>query len=252
MEGPDGPYRIGCIDRTSYDLTFVMTELFLAVAVFLLTHSLPAARPLRARLVAAIGRGPYLVGYSILSLAVLTWVALAYARAPYVPVWDYRGWAAWVPLLTMPMACVLGVGALMVPNPLSVAVRRRGYDPARPGLLAITRHPLIWAFILWAGGHLIANEDLASTVLFGLLLALSLAGPFGVDAKARRALGEAEWQRLSAPTSNWPFSAVLRRRVRLRDAWPGWGPVLGGVLVYAALLHLHGPVIGVIPWAGVL
>lgn len=229
-----------------------MTELFLAVAVFLLTHSLPAARPLRARIVGTIGRGPYIAGYSALSLIVLAWVAIAYVRAPYVPVWDYHGWAAWVPLVTMPIACVLGVGALVVANPLSVAVRRKGFDPERPGLLVITRHPLIWAFILWAGGHLVANEDLASAVLFGLLLLLSLAGPFGVDAKARKELGEAEWRRLSARTSNWPLGAVLSGRARLREAGPGWLPVVGGLVVYAVLLHLHGPVIGVQPWIGVL
>lgn len=229
-----------------------MTELFLAVALFLLTHSLPAARPLRARLVATLGRGVYITGYSLLSIAVLVWVAVAYAQAPYVPVWSWQGWTAWLPLVLMLPACILGVGALVVPNPLSVALRRKGFDPDRPGLLAITRHPLIWAFILWAAGHFAANEDLASVVLFGLLLVLSLFGPLGVDLKARRGLGEAEWRRLTAKTSNIPFAAVVAGRARLRDAWPGWLPVIGGVVVYVALLHLHGPVIGVVPWLPVL
>lgn len=229
-----------------------MTDLLLAVAVFLLTHSLPAARPLRSRLIATLGRGPYMAGYSVLSLAVLAWVGWAYATAPYVPVWDYQGAAAWVPLLLMPAACILGVGALTQPNPLSVGLRTAGFDPDRPGVTALTRHPLIWAFILWAGAHLIANEDLASLILFGLLLLLSLAGPFAVDAKKRRELGEAEWRRLARKTSVWPVSAPLAGRARWRDAWPGWLPVAGGLLVYVALLHLHGPVIGVVPWLGVL
>lgn len=229
-----------------------MVNLFLAVAVFLLTHSLPAARPLRTRIVGVMGRGPYLVGYSILSLAVLVWVAVAYANAPYVPVRDYHAWTAWVPLLLMPWACILGVTAFLVPNPLSVGVRRHAFDPERPGVLAITRHPLMWAFVLWSGSHLIANEDLASLVLFGLLLVLSLVGPYGLDAKARRSLGEAEWRRLSARTSNWPLAAIFSGRARLRQAWPGWKPVIVGVVLYVALLHAHGPVIGVVPWVGVL
>lgn len=87
-----------------------MTELFLAITVFVLTHGLPAARPLRARIIGTIGRGPYLAGYSVVSLLVLAWVAVAYVRAPYVPVWDYHAWAAWVPLVIMPFACILGVG----------------------------------------------------------------------------------------------------------------------------------------------
>lgn len=229
-----------------------MTELFLAVAAFLITHSLPAARPLRTRIIGAVGRGPYIAGYSVLSLILLAWVASAYARAPYVPVWDYRGWAAWVPLLTMPVACVLGVGALVVPNPV---VSRCPADWIRSGLAGASGdHPASahMAFILWAGGHLIANEDLASVVLFGLLLILSLAGPFGVDAKARKELGEAEWRRLSVRTSNWPLGAVFTGRARMRETWPGWLPVFGGLLLYAGLLHLHGPVIGVQPWIGIL
>lgn len=227
-----------------------MTQLLLAVAAFLLTHSLPAARPLRRRLIAALGTGPYMAAYSVLSLAVLVWVGWAYAQAPYIPVWDYTAATAWVPLVLMPVACILGVAAVTQPNPLSVAVRSAGFDPARPGVTAITRHPLIWAFILWAGGHLIANEDLASLILFGLLLLLSLAGPFGVDAKKRKDLGAEEWQRLAARTSFWPLAAPLSGRARWRDAWPGWVPVAGGLLLYVALLHLHGPVIGVVPWAG--
>lgn len=229
-----------------------MTELFLAVVAFILTHSLPAARPLRERIIGVMGRGRYLLGYSVLSLVVLGWVAMAYARAPYIPVWEYRSWTAWVPLATMPIACVLGVGALVVANPLSVGARRNGYDPEQPGLLVITRHPLIWAFILWAGGHLAANEDLASVVLFGLLLLLSLVGPFGLDMKARKAMGEAEWCRQSRLTSNWPLGAVAVGRARLRDAWPGWLSVIGGLVVYVVLILLHGPLIGVQPWIGVL
>lgn len=229
-----------------------MTELFLAVAVFLLTHAIPAARPVRARLIATLGRGPYMVAYSAVSLAVLAWVGLAYARAPYVPVWSWAGWTAWLPLVLMPLACILGVGALLTPNPLSVAVRRQGFDPDRPGLLAITRHPLIWAFILWAGSHLAANEDLASVILFGLLMLLSLAGPFGLDAKARRTLGREAWQRMAARTSFWPGAALLSGRASWRSASPGWGTVIGGLVLYIALLHLHGPIIGVIPWLGVL
>ncbi len=227
-----------------------MTQLLLAVAAFLLTHSLPAAGPLRRRLIATVGTGPYMAAYSVLSLAVLVWVGWAYAQAPYIPVWDYTAVTAWVPLVLMPAACILGVAAVTQPNPLSVAVRSAGFDPARPGVTAITRHPLIWAFILWAGGHLIANEDLASVILFGLLLLLSLAGPFGLDAKRRKDLGVEDWRRLTARTSFWPLAAPLAGRARWREAWPGWVPVAGGLLLYAALLHLHGPVIGVVPWAG--
>ena len=51
-----------------------MTSLLLALAAFILLHSVPAIRPLRASLVSTFGRRTYLIGYSVVSLATLLWV----------------------------------------------------------------------------------------------------------------------------------------------------------------------------------
>ncbi len=227
-----------------------MTQLILAITVFLLTHLVPALPRLRAGLVAALGRRTYLVGYSVLSLAVLGWVGHSYAQAPYVPLWDYEPRLAWVPAVLMFPAVLLLVAGLLRPNPLSLSVRRGGFDPSRPGLLAVVRHPVPWAMALWAAAHMAANGDLAAWILFGLLLVLSLAGMAGLDAKRRRDLGTREWQRLAAPTSAWPFAAWLTGRARPRLHVTGGTVmiVLLGAVLYRLLLALHEPVIGVSPW----
>lgn len=224
-----------------------MTQLVLAVVVFIVTHGMPAVRPLRAALIAGLGKRLYMVVYSAVSLAVIVWLGVAYARAPYVPLWENPD-LRWVPVVVMPFACILFVGALSSPNPLSIARRKPAYDAARPGIVSVTRHPLMWAFALWAGAHVTANGDAASLILFGLLLVLALAGPMSLDARRRRALGDEEWTRLAAPTSNLPLAAALAGRNRLDFAGIGLGRTLGGLALYAALLFAHPYVIGVPAW----
>ena len=48
-----------------------MSDLLLAVGIFLAAHMIPAIRPVRAGLVRAMGEAAYLVGYSVVSLAVI-------------------------------------------------------------------------------------------------------------------------------------------------------------------------------------
>lgn len=225
-----------------------MTHLVLAVAAFVLSHAIPALKPVRAPLAAALGERAYLAVYSAVSVATLAWLGWAYAEAPYVEVWGYGSWAAWVPVVAMPLACVLVVAGLTAPNPLSISLSRRPYDPDRPGIVAVTRHPLLWGLAVWAAAHVVANGDVASLVLFGLLGGLSLAGPASLDRKRRARLGEAEWRRLAAATSNLPFAAVMGGRARLRPADIGPVRLALGLGLYAAFLLLHEAVIGRSPW----
>jgi uncharacterized membrane protein len=147
-------------------------------------------------------------------------------------------------------AVLLLVAGLMQPTPLSLSIARGGLDPARPGLSGVVRHPIPWAMALWAAAHMAANGDAAAWVLFGLLLVLSLLGMAGLDAKRRRDMGVAEWRRLAAATSAWPFQAWLAGRVRPRLSATRRTVFIFiiGAAVYRLLLALHEPVIGVSPW----
>lgn len=221
-----------------------MTEFVLALVLFVASHAVPSTLRFRAPLVAALGERGYLVAYSVVSLGMLAWLASAYGRAPFVELWPFAPWTRWITIATMPFASILLIAGATAPNPLSIG-RAAGFDPARPGIVAVTRHPVLWAFILWAGAHLPPNGDAASVLLFGSFLALSLAGPALVERKRRAALGAAEWDRLAGPTSNLPFAALLAGRTRLRGL--GGGRVLVALALYVAMLFGHALVIGVDP-----
>ena len=66
-----------------------MNELLAALAVFLAVHAIPAIRPLRSRLIGLLGETPYIITFSVISLGLVTWLGIAYARAPYVELWPY-------------------------------------------------------------------------------------------------------------------------------------------------------------------
>jgi len=223
-----------------------MTELFVAILCFILTHTIPALKPLRAQLVRAMGEKMYMTMYSLMSVAVLVWLGFAYAGAPYVEVWALGPWARWGPVLVMPFACVLLVGGLVQPNPLSLSFAKPAkFDPERPGLVAITRHPVVWAIGLWAISHMPVNGDFAALMMFSLLLLLGVAGAKSLDTKRRARLGEERWRKLAAPTSNLPLLAWVSGSIQLRGV--GILPLAGGLGLFTILVFLHEAVIGVSP-----
>ncbi len=221
-------------------MTGGLWRLGLAVAVFLASHSLLARPALRRPAEAALGPAGFAAAYSLLSLLLLAWVVAAVLAAPVVVLWPQAAWMRWVPLLAMPWACLLAAAGLTSANPFSIGPGGRGYDPARPGILRLTRHPVLWALALWAGAHVVPNGHLAALLLFVPLLALALAGPRLLDARRRVSLGPAEWHRLAAATLrpvDWP---ALRREV-------GWLRIAAGLGLTAVLIGLHPLVIGVSP-----
>ncbi len=218
----------------------------LAFAVFFATHMIPARPRLRARLTRAIGERAYLTLYGLVSALVLAWLIAAAGRAPYIPLWPETAWTRWVPNLLMPPAILLAVFGIGAPNPLSIASRKTGFDPARPGIAGLTRHPLLWALALWALGHLIANGDLAHVILFGLFAGFALLGMVLIDRRRRRMLGEETWRRLAACCPALPFAALVTGRWRPRG-WPHPGRLLLAAAIWAVLLWLHPLVIGTSP-----
>lgn len=220
-------------------MTGGLGHLVLAVVVFLASHSLTNRPAFRRRAEAALGgaRG-FTVAYSLLSLLLLGWMVAAYVAAPVVLLWGQQPWMRWVPPLVMPVACVLTVAGLTTANPFSIGPGGRGFDPARPGILRLTRHPILWAAGLWAAAHMVPNGDVGALILFAPLLALALVGPTMLDRKRRRVLGYEEWSRLAAFARD-PVAA-------LREM--GWTRLGGGLLLYGVLLNLHEPVIGASPW----
>ncbi len=218
-----------------------MPEILLLAVLWLGTHlglSLPF---LRRRLVALIGEPAFLGFYSLVALASLGALVWGYSWVPRMSyLWLPDPALYWVPKTTMLVACVLLAGGFMVRNPTQVGGRidsaEAGVAMAR-GVSRITRHPVQWAVILWAGGHIVANGDAVSVIFFMAFLLLSLCGSMLMDHKKGTQLG-AHWQAYAGVTSNLPFLAVLQRRNRVVAA-ELLGPVLVGCGVYALLYVLH-------------
>ena len=218
-----------------------------SLAIFVVAHLVLPIPPIRNRLIAVLGRRGYLLGYSLLSLGLITWVIIAATNAPYVGLWPPQAWHTFVPLVAVPFGAWLLLAGLTQPNPLSIAIRRTDSHQLG-GIVSVTRHPVLWGFLLWAASHLVANGDLVSVILFGGLSLLALAG-FGLaDARARRRLGTARWSELASSTSIVPFSAVIAGRARLAL---GWRDLITAVTVLAVttwfVLDGHRLLIGVDP-----
>ena len=206
---------------------------------FLLSH------PLRKPVTAALGDKGFQAAYSLVAAVTLVWMVVAYRAAPTsAPLWPV-GDALWaVVTVLMLLAAVLLMGSL-VHNPAMPGQAASAPAEAR-GVFAITRHPMLWSFALWAAIHLIGNGDTASIVFFGAFLVTALAGMPSIDAKLARRSPEA-WARLAPTTSILPFGAIAAERNRLALREIGWLPALMGLLLWAALLHLHGRLFGVAP-----
>jgi uncharacterized membrane protein len=218
-------------------VTGTLWHLLAAMAAFLASHAIPARPGLRARGMRLFGTVGYHLAYSLLSIAVVVWLAYAYADAPHVPLWDQAPWMRWVPLVAMFFAALLLVAGATTPNPFSLGPGRRGFNVGKPGILRFTRHPLLWALVLWAGAHIVPNGEARSLILFLPMLVLALLGPRLMERKRRRDLGD-EFELLARHTNRpswWGLAEI------------GWKRLLGGVLLYFVLLHLHAPVIGVSP-----
>jgi uncharacterized membrane protein len=220
-------------------LTGSIWHLIGAVLVFLGSHSLTNMKHLRAPAQRLVGKRGFYVGYSIVSVLLLAWMIAAYADAPTVVLWPQAGWMRWVPPLAMLVAAPLGVIGLTSANPFSIGPGGARFDASRPGIVRLTRHPVVWALALWSGAHIVPNGDAAALTMFVPLFALALMGPRILDARRRNALGAGNWQRLADEVASVPLSTALRQIA-------GWKP-LAGLAVYALLLALHQPVIGVSP-----
>lgn len=224
-----------------------MEMLFLTLAVFVAFHVIPAFGPVRRALVEAFGKAPYIVGYSMISLGLIGWVGIAYVEADFIELWPQWPWTRWVPVVVMAPVSILLVGALTHANPLSVGVRGARFNPDKPGIVSVTRHPLMWALVLWAFAHMFPNGDAASVTMFGFFAALGLLGPLSLDAKAKRQLGPERWGEWAGATSSVPFWAAVTGRGKID--WPNvlCVPTLGGLVLYAVLMGAHPFVIGVSP-----
>ena len=134
-----------------------MMVLALGVVVFAALHLVPAIPPLKQRLKAAIGDGVYGPVYGIASIVALGLIVVGWRRSDFVAVYDPPSWGAHANFLFTLVAFIcLGVFLF------------------RGSLRQKLRFPMGVAVMFWAVGHLLANGDQRSLILFGGLLAYAV------------------------------------------------------------------------------
>ena len=212
--------------------------LLLSCVAFVGTHFL-LSHPVRGPLVRAVGEGPFRGIYSLVALITFGLMVYFYrviGREP--PLWD-AGEAGWiVGTLLMWLAAILFVGSFMG-NPALVGASGPGGGPR--GVLAITRHPMMWSFAIWAAVHLMILGQPKSLVFDSAIIILALAGAAAQDRKKAGAMGEA-WHEWTAQTAFVPFTRGL--------AYPGTVALVGGTLLFLLATWAHPVPAGIWRWIG--
>ena len=218
--------------------------LYAATIAFLATHFI-SSTPLRPALARALGERGYLGLYTLVAFLTLGWMIWAYNRAPVEVLWPGLRLA---PAIAMPFAFVLLACGLFARNPTAVGQAKalKADEPAR-GMLRITRHPMMWGFILWSAAHILARGELKSLVFFGSFLVLAALGALLIDRRKEATLGE-DWQRFAKVTSYFPFLAIAQGRNRFDAKEIGWRNPAIGLALYALFFWLHPMFFGARPW----
>jgi uncharacterized membrane protein len=208
-----------------------MLLLVLAVVFLVLSHAVPSSPAVRGALIDRVGRRRFVTVYSLISLAALILVILAYRAADdtwlHVPLFEAR----YVALAVMPFALFLLVCRLTRP-------------PARAngcGIYRITTVPGSLAVLLWASVHLLNVGQTRTVILFLGMFAIAL---ISLVRNARLA-GQGVFR------GAVPFARIVSGDERFAPGEIGWGPALMTAAITAAILMLHPLVFGVDPLGGI-
>ena len=175
-----------------------------AACIALVGTHFALSHPLRAPLAAKIGEGAFMGLYSLVAAACMVWIVMAFRAAPPADLGRATGEVGWIisTVLTLP-ALVLFLGSLSknpaLPNPDAAQIVSR--EPT--GVFAVTRHPMMWGFALWALGHLVLWWSWRTAIVASAILILALVGARLQDRKKEVLMGRA-WADWEAKTSYWP------------------------------------------------
>ncbi len=210
-------------------------------AAFVGTH-LAMSHPLHRAMVAGLGARGFTLVYSAVSLLTFVMMVRAYKAVPaQAPLWTapIAVWA--IAAIVMWLASVLLAGSLRK-NPAMLGMSG-GHEPvaigAPCGVFRITRHPMMWAFALWAIVHIVVIARLADITIAVAILSLALIGAAGQDRKKATQLGDA-WVGWRKATSFVPFGRGL--------AMPDIFALVAGTIIFLLATWLHPIPVGVWQW----
>ncbi|MCE6950942.1 NnrU family protein [Cereibacter sphaeroides] len=223
-------------------------EFAAALSVFFASHLLPARPGVREPLIGLLGRRAYFAAYGVVSLLVLAWLIAAAARAPFVELWPQTPAVRWVPNCTAPVVWMLVAQGFGLPWPWTLGGKRRmPFDPERPGLAALSRHPLLIALMFWSAAHTLTNGDLAHVIMFGSFFGLSVAAIPMFDRRARRALPPAERDTAFRAAPLFSLRPLVDPHWLKQNEEHILPRLLAAAALWALALALHQTVVGVSP-----
>lgn len=218
-----------------------VVELIAACSAFVGTHFL-LSHPLRDPMVRRMGEGGFRTVYTLVALATFVWIITAWRAVPaaspaYVP-----GDVVWMLASALMLFASILLAGSVYGNPALPA--RNAHAAATRnalGVLAITRHPMMWSFAIWALVHMLIWPTSESHVLSSFILILAIGGAFGQDMKKARLMGDS-WRGWCRRTAFVPFAGQVGGRIGWDAAWPGWFSIGGGVLIWLIATWAHVPV----------
>jgi uncharacterized membrane protein len=222
-----------------------MLQLILAALIWVVLHRGLAGTPLRDAMVRRTGELAFRGIFSVLSIASLVFLVHAWDSSPSMLLWFAPMWLRWLLVLAMLPALLLFVGSVTAPNPTMVAPGAPATGAPR-AIIRVTRHPMLWSFVIWAVVHIVGSGDTAGIVLFGTLLVTALTGMRSIDAKLARR-DPAGWQALSAATSIVPFAAIAQGRNKFVPHEIGWLTLVIAAVAWIVLLVVHPWLFGTTP-----
>ena len=207
---------------------------------FVRRNAFPDVAPAARAAVGRVGEGPFRAIYVVVSLitfAMMVYFYHAIGREP--PLWTAPSDALWlIASLLMWFASILFVGSF-IKNPAFPGAPGPKGGPT--GVFAITRHPMMWSFAIWAIVHLGVVAMPKALVLDAAILILALAGAAGQDRKKARQFGEA-WHEWTAQTAFVPFTGGV--------AYPGTVALAGGTIFFFLVTWIHPIPAGFWRWIG--
>ena len=214
-----------------------------AAAAFVGSHFV-LSHPLRRPLVSAIGEKGFLGVYSLVAFATLGWLIAAYLKAPLTaPLWP-AGDGVWaIATVVMLIASILLMGSLIRNPALPTGGRPGAFPAAALGVYAVTRHPMLWSFVLWGLCHIAVFPVAKSNIVAAAIVVLALVGAALQDRKKEQLQPEL-WPEWESKTSYLPFAAIAAGRARLGGF--GLHALLGGFVVWLVATWAHMPLTG---WA---
>ncbi|GAB1258669.1 NnrU family protein [Aurantivibrio plasticivorans] len=175
-----------------------MELLIAGLVIFFAIHLVPTIAGFRTTLIAKLSAKGYKGLFAAVALIGLVLIVIGKGQAPFEVLYNPPAWGRHLTMLLVLIAFILFPAAHMKTN-----IKR------------VTRHPMLWGIAAWSVGHLLANGDKASVLLFGSFLVYSFFSMFSSTMRGAK-----------KQTTKWPVKKDIVVFV-------------AGLTVYIVFLFLH-------------